>query len=418
LNDSCTIEVHASRQGSAVQNVLKLALDKIKANENPSEYCLVEHIEQEKTILKQDSINSISQKRSTQYPASSMQKKLSVVKTTRILEPNENLFLLTHVWNQLKSEGKDGFKNVKIILTKTSTKPDSMLSASRLKRSSLLKHRFSLQPKPSTGFTLIETLKQTSNNLLSRQPSDLITKLPSPLLNEPTPTVISSASIKNKSFTINRYKRNKSSLNRLVRQKSFDESNEMIDQTASLSVRKPQAQFLQIINRNNFDDKMYPKQQPINNYEVVREKSEENLTSSKLNGNNTSEDDDDDIYEVYRENKTKHCSLTSSNKTDEVTDNTVEMNSASDSNKQENCKELIEYNNNNPNDEYDNIDENEVKILSKNYETEQDKYHDDYDGLQNDEYQFIGQAPLASQSMMSSNDLSDDTELTNYPINL
>jgi hypothetical protein len=48
-----------------------------------------------------------------------MQKKLSVVKTTRILEPNENLFLLTHVWNQLKSEGKDGFKNVKIILTKT-----------------------------------------------------------------------------------------------------------------------------------------------------------------------------------------------------------------------------------------------------------------------------------------------------------
>lgn len=380
INDSCTIEVTATRQGSIVQNVLKLALDKIKANENPNEYCLVEHIEQEKTILKQDSINSINNTRSM-YP-SSMQKKLSVVKTTRILEPNENLFLLTHVWNQLKSEGKDGFKNVKIILTKTVSKPDFY----KPKRASLLKHRFSLQPKPSSGFTLIEALKQTNISIKS----DFITKVPSPLLNN-TQAVLS---INNKTLTINR-KRTKSSLNRLVRQKSFDESSEMIDQQAP-AVK----QYLKITSRSNLDENIYPKQ-----YEMVKEKSEEHLTSTfKSNRttattmtkhtmltNSTDEEDQNDIYETFRDKNTKNCSLTSSNKS---TDNTAEMNSHKEDDLKIIKKTLTDYSNDN--DEYDDLNTFD--------------YHDDYP--RTEEYQFIGQAPLASQSILSSNDLCDTTTTT------
>ena len=37
-------------------------------------------------------------------------------------------------------------------------------------------------------------------------------------------------------------------------------------------------------------------------------------------------------------------------------------------------------------------------------------YHDDYP--RTEEYQFIGQAPLASQSILSSNDLCDTTTTT------
>lgn len=399
LNDSCTIEVTATRQGSVVANVLKLALDKIKANEDPSEYCLVEHIEQEKTILKQDSINSINNNNTinrTSYPCG-MQKKLSVVRTTRILEPNENLFLLTHVWNQLRNEGKDGFKNVRIILTKMSLKPEAFYKP---KRASLLKHRFSLQPKPSTGFTLIETLKQT-NNRNSIKP-DLIGKLPSPLLNDPV--------LATKTLSRNR---NKSSMNRLVRQKSFDESNEMIDQAASANT-KQSPQFLKILNRSHLDDNMYPKQ-PINNYELVREKSEENLPSFKSSQtaissvtnnvqksnnlvNNSSDDEEtSDTYETFREKKPKTYSLTSSNKTTDETDNTNELNSAKEekedlNNRENEAKKTAEFNDySNDNDDYDDLNEN--------YD-----YHDDYS--REDDYKFIGKAPLASDSILSSNDSS------------
>ena len=144
-------------------------------------------------------------------------------------------------------------------------------------------------------------------------------------------------------------------------------------------------------------------------------KSNNRALTTKVNGNhnNTSDDDDDDIYEVYIENKVvvaKHGSLTSSNRTDEATDNTAEMHSASGSSKQSNTTKQINDYTNNGHDEYEDINEDVVKSSSINFEAE-DNYHDDY-GLQNDEYQFIGQAPLASQSMMSSNDLSDEIELT------
>ena len=72
-----------------------------------------------------------------------------VVIKSRILRPNENLFVLAHVWNQMKLERKDGFRNAKLILTKKQppTLPPHMTGR---KPVSLLKHRFSLQPRPST----------------------------------------------------------------------------------------------------------------------------------------------------------------------------------------------------------------------------------------------------------------------------
>jgi len=398
LNDSCTIEVQATRQGSLVRNVLKLALEKIKANENPNEYCLIEHIEQEKTILKQDSINSITYNPiattttaatlRTRYPnsnnaSSNMQKRVSVVRTTRMLESNENLFLLTHVWNQLKTESKDGFKGVKIMLTKTSTKSDinsnNDTNSYKSKRASLLKHRFSLQPQSSHGFNLIESLKQTNNLIINRTSNniqDMISKVPSPLLHDTTTTTTTS----NKSLAVNR-KRTKSSLNRLVRQKSFDESTE-IDEN---------------INNNNLSVKisnMYPSS-------IVRESSHENYEIKKKKNNLSSDDDEEEedskvIFKNYRDKKIKNSSLTSSNKTtDDLTDQTTELTNTNSG------KNESTINNNDKNnktnfaasfDDYDDL--NEVSY----------DYHEDY-------YDFGDKsAPLASDSIISSNENYSQTE--------
>ena len=144
---------------------------------------------------------------------SGIQKK--VIVKTRILAPSENLFVLTHVWNQMKQDRKDGFKYSKIILTK---KNSTKLSTSPKKQSTLLKHRFSLQPKTSSSIAISSNMNKFDHTTGKQS---------------------------HKSFAVHQ-KRARSSLNRLVRQKSFDESFEQMDekindQFSSLAINEDEA---------------------------------------------------------------------------------------------------------------------------------------------------------------------------------
>ncbi|RNA40625.1 hypothetical protein BpHYR1_031820 [Brachionus plicatilis] len=107
LNESCCIEVNASQRDSYVSNILIQTLNKLKSAEDPKDYCLIEYSEYENWSKKKES-KSKDDKRSVK---------------TRILAQNENLFLLQHVWNQMKNDNKDGFKFAKLILTRSSLLP-------------------------------------------------------------------------------------------------------------------------------------------------------------------------------------------------------------------------------------------------------------------------------------------------------
>lgn len=172
LTESCCIEVSASQQNSTVKNILVQvrlfdsftssinssdpyqfpcllatlkSIRKIKANEELiDEYCLVEHIEQEQSIT-----NTSADSQSLVPSGKPVNNKKIIVKS-RILRPNENLFVLTHVWNQMKLDRKDGFRSAKLILTKKQP-PTLPAHMNARKPTSLLKHRFSLQPRTSVA---------------------------------------------------------------------------------------------------------------------------------------------------------------------------------------------------------------------------------------------------------------------------
>ena len=238
LNESCSVEVTAAQQTSTVQHLLGLILQKIKVNGDLSEYCLVEHLEFEQILAKQVSISAAASNSSSSQPRQqqqqqqqqqtsnsitnlanegSNQNKKLIVKT-RILGAKENLFILSHVWKKMKEDRKDGFKYAKIILTKRKAITTALMpthfengaSGSALqKQASLAKHRMSLQP---------------SNNLsATKLASDLIIPASRPLAQRAAAAMAVTQ------------KRAKSSLHRLVRQKSFEESLEDLD--ASITAR-------------------------------------------------------------------------------------------------------------------------------------------------------------------------------------
>jgi hypothetical protein len=233
LNDSCSVEVSATQQQSTAQHLLFQVLQKIKASGEASEYCLVEHLEFEQFLTKQissvnnnnnnnssptpltqlnptsSSISNLSVATATPSIASVNNKKL-VVKT-RVLGPTENLFILTHVWNKMREDKKDGFKYAKIKLTKRKA-ITGLHETAGLKSSSLAKHRMSLQPITSSSATASSATSRLSSHLNS------------PLM---TSTTTSGRPLAQRGYIALTQKRGKSSnLHRLVRQKSFEETLE------------------------------------------------------------------------------------------------------------------------------------------------------------------------------------------------
>lgn len=264
LNESCSVEVTASQHASTAQNILnmvsykskeilafnileyfKQVLQKIKVAGDFLEYCLVEHLEFEQGTTKQVSINvstpsipqstaahqsnSVTNLNNVSSPSTSMihhnnnlttgackqqpQNYKSVMKK-RILGPNENLFVLTHVWNKMREDKKDGFKCAKIILTKRKEMLKLHDASYLKKQSSLAKHRMSLQPTttnstPSGRSMLLNIIGNNGNS--HRNHHGESGGFARPLAQRVLALT---------------QKRTKSSLHRLVRQKSFEESLE------------------------------------------------------------------------------------------------------------------------------------------------------------------------------------------------
>ncbi len=208
--------------------ILKV-LQKIKVTGEINDYCLIEHLEYEQYFPKQVSISENETTNSFSSSANNLNLSQSnITKTsnnkrltvkTRILAPNENLFILTHVWNNMKTEKKDGFKYAKIILTKRKTVAKLHDANLRQQASLLSKHRMSLQPTTQSpkNLPLVTAVKQHANK------AALSAKLPTP-----ETSCGSQATTSSKSLAVNQ-KRAKSSLNRLVRQKSFEESMEKLN---------------------------------------------------------------------------------------------------------------------------------------------------------------------------------------------
>jgi hypothetical protein len=216
-------------------------LQKIKANGDFAEYCLVEHLEFEQFLTKQISINSptppplplsnppTNTSNSTSNlnvsaaaigghrhhhttTSSSVNNKKLIVKT-RILGPNENLFILTHVWNKMREDKKDGFKYAKIKLTKRKNMIALHDTSSLKMQSSLARHRMSLQPI-TTASSSVSRVSHISSGV------DSLTTSGRP--------------VAQRAYVALTQKRGKSSLHRLVRQKSFEENLEHSAEAAKL----------------------------------------------------------------------------------------------------------------------------------------------------------------------------------------
>lgn len=341
LNESCCVEVSATQQASTVHNLLAQALRKIKASEDYSEYCLVEHIELEQMLpspskeTPADLINGttaavnsttttsttttgsssnmaaqlattstttttsgvvtsspatttttslgnitgssnmlsmiggvsssgVSSSGTSQQPSHHGKKKLTV--KSRILGASENLFVLTHVWNQMKLEGRDGFKFAKVILTKRRALPKlHQLSLKKRKQAILAQHRMSLQPKPTTTTTTTTTSsarKTTTTTTTTTSSTNVITNnkngggtgsgvssrkssvIASEIAAIPTAVAVAPVAVTAAAVVAHHYlsngnggtrvrpppRRERSSLNRLVRQKSFEDSSECLNQ--------------------------------------------------------------------------------------------------------------------------------------------------------------------------------------------
>lgn len=277
------------------------ALRKIKATEDYNEFCLVEHIELEQMLPSpskevvdlvagmspsssavgtlnpitastvtatasspatttctslgnitgsSNMLSSVNVSSATSGSSSHGKKKVTV--KTRILGASENLFILTHVWNQMKIDGRDGFKFAKVILTKRRALPRlHQLSLKKRKQAILAQHRMSLQPKPTTTTTTTTSstngTKTTTTTTTTTSSTNVITNK-TPASNgsgSRKSSVITSENTSSASgghlYTSNGNcgarmrpppKRERSSLNRLVRQKSFQDSSEFLNQLA------------------------------------------------------------------------------------------------------------------------------------------------------------------------------------------
>jgi hypothetical protein len=245
------------------------ALRKIKASEDISEFCLIEYVEYEpeaaaahmsssgvgvgivgggagssmnNTILSGHSSyltssanmssnasgrhnSHLNHQREQQHNNSSSggSGNVGLLVKTRILAPNENLFVLTHVWNQMRTERRDGFKAARVMLSRKH-QPVSAKSNGNFKKlqQNLLKHRMSLQPiMPAALFGGSGSVNEQKSALSSSVVSQ--SQYPHQSHHSQNSQHHHSASAAAKSFA---QKRTKSSLNRLVRQKSFEESCE------------------------------------------------------------------------------------------------------------------------------------------------------------------------------------------------
>ncbi|CAF0890793.1 unnamed protein product [Brachionus calyciflorus] len=130
LNESCCIEVNASQRDSSVSNILVQTLLKLKSVEDPNDYCLIEYIEYENVS------NAAEESTSSNLSTFTRRNKKKTINKTRVLAANENLFLLQHVWNQMKIDKKDEFKYAKLILTRRNLLPHLKVPNSNIRKTS------------------------------------------------------------------------------------------------------------------------------------------------------------------------------------------------------------------------------------------------------------------------------------------
>jgi hypothetical protein len=135
---------------------------------------------------------------------------------TRIIDPNENMFNLVRHWERMRIEKKDGFRSAKIVLTKSKSftkSDDSILKSTHNIIKSIMSHshHIPINNSNNNNRSKSQALHASSNLNLIKSENNVN-------------NLISNNSTTHKSLAVQQ-KRTKSSLNRLVRQKSFDEND-------------------------------------------------------------------------------------------------------------------------------------------------------------------------------------------------
>ena len=242
-------------------------MKKIKSLDDHNEYCLVEQIESEILPLStlssahNDNLNNTSTLNSTStcnnitnnkhvttqstYTTGTLSTTLSsYIKTnssasggtsklnqpksitkTRVLNASDNLHSLTNTWNKLKLEKKDGFKQAKVILVKKKAlqAASATNSLNSNKTHSKISASFAKVAAKSSNLHNIVSASLASANL-SYFASAVLTSTHNNAGGTTTKSSSSSAAALSAMYIT------KSSSNRLVRQKSFDESFENINE--------------------------------------------------------------------------------------------------------------------------------------------------------------------------------------------
>jgi hypothetical protein len=248
----------------------KKVLKKIKANEDPSEYCLLEHIEIEQNNYSPSTTLTTTETTKTttttsndgttttttettrknskgQQTTSGHQMKRKNITKTRVLGLNENMFVLTHVWNKMKAEKVDSKMIAKVILTKKAalninnnklnnkTKAESLSPKTNAPRNSIGSNLPLVKPKKFTHRMSVQSFKpfvMPSNFKKPTHPSPLPPSPPpqpplSPPPSPPRQQLLAKSNLKTvQSLMIHdRSASNRRSMNRFVRQKSFETDN-------------------------------------------------------------------------------------------------------------------------------------------------------------------------------------------------
>jgi hypothetical protein len=264
INENCCVELSVLHSASSVQNLILETLKKLqKSPEELSEYCLVEQTEYEllinenlNTTSTSNNTNLVNNKNaqsthttgtlstthssyiktnssslsgSTSATAAAANTKPKSITKTRVLNSTDNLFMLTKTWNKLKLAKKDGFKQAKVILVKKRALQASQyvaaastgglsLNSSRATHSSAQYHS-----KISASFAKVAAKSSNLHNILSASLASAanlsyFTSSAGPLSSKASEVTCTNSN-----------SRTKSSANRLVRQKSFDESYDTLN---------------------------------------------------------------------------------------------------------------------------------------------------------------------------------------------
>jgi hypothetical protein len=446
-------------------------LKKLKSLEDQSEYCLVEQIESEiqpndtnvnttlnssnqnitnynkntttqsthttgtlsTTLSSYIKTNGSSMSGGTNATSSSSNNKTvassssattsKLITKTRVLNSTDNLYELTNLWSKMKLDKKDGFKQVKVILVKKKAlqAPNSLNSLS----SSMANKQASHHSKISASFAKVAAKSSNLHSIFSASlASANLTYFNSPHANVSTnaaalassssttnqrkTTGVGSSSSSSAAAALNQNNRTKSSSNRLVRQKSFDDTydtlaNDKLKNKREINVKKQhttsnEAAYSTTFNRKNISTPPIPPPMPLLSTLFKSKSPDQSLQTDKLTATSFSSNN-----EVTNVSSLKHINEINESKSKLAlnTEIQAQKNNLNEEDDEEDYEdEENEFDDDENKDDYQLIQaEAFTNILNTNNEANKGEINDDNSDSQNNNQNFSPVKPDENENL-------------------